>query len=50
MECRSVATHPAGDHVLIVAEVLAMQIRRDRPPLVFLRGGYHSAGPRLTCD
>ena len=50
MECRSVLTHPAGDHVLIVAEVLAMQVRRDRPPLVFLRGGYHSVGPRLTWD
>lgn len=50
MECRSVLTHPAGDHVLIVAEVLAIQVRRDRPPLVFLRGDYHSVGPRLTWD
>jgi flavin reductase (DIM6/NTAB) family NADH-FMN oxidoreductase RutF len=50
MECRSVLTHPAGDHVLIVAEVLAMQLRRDQPPLVFHRGDYHSIGPRLTWD
>ena len=42
LECRSVATQPAGDHTVVIGEVLATVIRRDSTPLVFYQGGYHA--------
>ncbi|TCO60573.1 flavin reductase family protein [Actinocrispum wychmicini] len=42
LECRSVATQPAGDHTLVIGEVLALRTSRDSTPLVFYRGGYHT--------
>jgi flavin reductase (DIM6/NTAB) family NADH-FMN oxidoreductase RutF len=37
IECRVVATHPAGDHVLFVGEVVGgSAIRPDAPPLLML--------------
>lgn len=44
LECRTVVTHPAGDHVLFIGEVVGMHVHRDAAPLVFHRGAYH-AGP-----
>ena len=39
LDCRLVAIHDAGDHVLCVGEIEAMQIN-EGDPLVFFRGGY----------
>ena len=39
LECRIVARHPAGDHVIVVGEVEAGQVRDGRP-LLYYRGGY----------
>ncbi|SNQ48855.1 DIM6/NTAB family protein [Frankia canadensis] len=40
-ECRTVATHPGGDHTLVIGEVVALDRRRDDAgPLVFYQGGY----------
>lgn len=47
LECRSVLTHPAGDHTLLIAEVLALLPRRDQNPLVFYRGRYHDVGSHV---
>lgn len=44
LECRTVISHPAGDHVLFIGEVVGMHLHRDAAPLVFHRGAYH-AGP-----
>jgi flavin reductase len=49
LECRTTATHPAGDHLLFIGEVLAMHIHRDTAPLVFHRGTYHT-GPDTPTD
>lgn len=39
-ECRTFALHPAGDHHLVLGEVLALQARpTDEPALVHYRGG-----------
>lgn len=39
-ECRTYALHPAGDHVLVVGEVLSLQARpTDDAALVHYRGG-----------
>lgn len=45
MECHSLTMQQAGDHVLVLAEVVSLAARRDTPPLIFYRGGYHQVGP-----
>lgn len=39
IECEVRATHPAGDHILYVGEIVALAVRPGRP-LVYHRGGY----------
>ena len=39
MQCRIVARHPAGDHVIVVGEVEEATISEGRP-LMYYRGGY----------
>ncbi len=40
MECRIRDEHDAGDHTIVVADVLAVAAAPDSQPLVFLRGRY----------
>lgn len=41
LECRTVATHPGGDHTILLGAVLDGAVTRaDVGPLVFYRGGY----------
>ncbi len=43
LECRSVAAHPAGDHVIVVGEVLGIVVPDTvGPALVHYRGRYGS--------
>jgi flavin reductase len=44
LECRSIHSQPAGDHTLLIGEVLSLRLHRDMAPLVFYRGRYHSIG------
>ncbi|MDH3594337.1 MAG: flavin reductase family protein [Rhodospirillales bacterium] len=39
-ECRVHARHPAGDHVILVGEVLGIASDGGGAPLAFFRGGY----------
>jgi flavin reductase (DIM6/NTAB) family NADH-FMN oxidoreductase RutF len=39
IECEVRASHPAGDHVLYVGEIVSLAVRSGRP-LVYHRGGY----------
>jgi len=39
LECRVTQSHTAGDHRVFIAEVLHTT-RSERPPLLFLQGGY----------
>ncbi len=39
MQCRVVARHPAGDHLIVVGEV-ELADARDARPLLYYRGGY----------
>ena len=39
MQCRIVARHPAGDHVILVGQVEQAGVR-DGNPLLYFRGGY----------
>lgn len=39
LDCRIVTRHAGGDHVIVIGEVLAGQVREGRP-LLYYRGGY----------
>lgn len=41
-ECSLEATHPGGDHVIIVGRVEAMHQRAEGEPLVFFSGAYRA--------
>ena len=43
LECRVVARHPAGDHVIVIGEVDSGAARHGRP-LLYYRGGYAQIG------
>jgi flavin reductase (DIM6/NTAB) family NADH-FMN oxidoreductase RutF len=45
LECRTATTHPAGDHILFIGEVLSLCPHRDTAPLVFHLGAYHAGPP-----
>ena len=45
IDCQLYAVHEAGDHFIAIGRVLALDIERPEPPLVFLRGGYGSILP-----
>ena len=40
LDCTLVASHEAGDHVIFVGEVQALDLAPDAEPLVFQGGGY----------
>ncbi|WP_016694361.1 flavin reductase family protein [Rhodococcus rhodochrous] len=40
IECRHFAEHEAGDHLIVIGEVQAMNALNDVPPLLFHRGAY----------
>ena len=44
LDCRLVATHDAGDHVIYVGEIVATVVR-DGEPLLFYRGSYGKFTP-----
>ncbi|MFG3496016.1 flavin reductase family protein [Streptomyces sp. NPDC047928] len=41
MECRYRDRVTAGDHVMVIGEVVGLGSREDRTPLIFLQGGFH---------
>jgi flavin reductase (DIM6/NTAB) family NADH-FMN oxidoreductase RutF len=43
LECRSVAEHAVGDHVLFVGEVVSVERGTPGPALVYREGGYASS-------
>lgn len=45
IDCRVVATHDAGDHVIHVGEVLAAEFDDAREPLLYYEAGYHKLSP-----
>jgi 3-hydroxy-9,10-secoandrosta-1,3,5(10)-triene-9,17-dione monooxygenase reductase component len=40
LECRKTAAHAAGDHTILVGEVLAAEARDEGLPLLYFRSGY----------
>jgi flavin reductase (DIM6/NTAB) family NADH-FMN oxidoreductase RutF len=46
MECRTVAVHPAGDHDIVVGEVLALDLARpDAEPLLYFASEFRALAP-----
>jgi flavin reductase len=49
LECRTVAVHPAGDHDIVVGEVLGLDVTRpDAEPLVYFSRHFHRLGEEPT--
>ena len=45
LECRTVAVHPAGDHDIVVGEVLALDLARpDAEPLLYYGSEFQTLG------
>jgi flavin reductase (DIM6/NTAB) family NADH-FMN oxidoreductase RutF len=44
LDCRVVAAHDAGDHVIYVGEVEAAEYADDREPLLYFDARYHRLG------
>ncbi|MGP3984860.1 flavin reductase family protein [Streptomyces sp. KR80] len=44
MECRYRNHVVAGDHLLIIGEVVGLGVNDSRSPLIFLQGGFHRIG------
>lgn len=44
LECRTHAVHDAGDHTLVVGEVLAASTPSEGSPLIYYNGAYRSLG------
>jgi flavin reductase (DIM6/NTAB) family NADH-FMN oxidoreductase RutF len=44
VECKVVASHPSGDHVLYVAEVVEVGLNREGTPLTLKEAGFKYAG------
>jgi 3-hydroxy-9,10-secoandrosta-1,3,5(10)-triene-9,17-dione monooxygenase reductase component len=42
LECSLNAEHDAGDHIIVVADVVAIEAASQKDPLVFFRGAYGS--------
>ncbi|MFY1632167.1 flavin reductase family protein [Solwaraspora sp. WMMB335] len=42
LECTPAAEHPAGDHSIVVADVLSIDSLRDQLPLVFCHRGFYT--------
>jgi 3-hydroxy-9,10-secoandrosta-1,3,5(10)-triene-9,17-dione monooxygenase reductase component len=45
LDCRIVAAHEAGDHVILVGEVEAAEADPTREPLLYYDGGYRRLAP-----
>jgi flavin reductase (DIM6/NTAB) family NADH-FMN oxidoreductase RutF len=44
LECRLWRHFEAGDHTVVIGEVVAAGVRERRPPLIFLHGRFQSLG------
>jgi flavin reductase (DIM6/NTAB) family NADH-FMN oxidoreductase RutF len=40
VDCSVIATHDAGDHVIVVGRVLDLGVEQEGKPLLFYRGGF----------
>jgi flavin reductase (DIM6/NTAB) family NADH-FMN oxidoreductase RutF len=40
LEARVYGRHEAGDHSIVVGEVVALEVLSETDPLIFYRGGY----------
>lgn len=47
IDCSINAEHAAGDHTIVVADVLALETAGDADPLVFFRGRFGTFAPAL---
>jgi len=44
IDCAISSVSDAGDHLIVLGDVLHLEVNRSTRPLVFFRGGYHTIG------
>jgi 3-hydroxy-9,10-secoandrosta-1,3,5(10)-triene-9,17-dione monooxygenase reductase component len=44
IDCSIASVSDAGDHVIVLGDVLHLEVNRSTRPLVLFRGGYHTIG------
>ena len=44
LDCRLVASHEAGDHIILIGEVVGLEVNPSVPPLLFHHGQYRQLG------
>jgi flavin reductase (DIM6/NTAB) family NADH-FMN oxidoreductase RutF len=50
LECEVEARHDAGDHLIVVGRVLALEVAERAEPLVFFRSHYRELAPLVALD
>jgi 3-hydroxy-9,10-secoandrosta-1,3,5(10)-triene-9,17-dione monooxygenase reductase component len=45
MDCRLHTVHEAGDHLIVIGEVLELEVKDGNEPLLFHGGGYRLLQP-----
>jgi flavin reductase len=50
LDCRVHTTHEAGDHIIVIGEVLAIGIDRSSRPLIFHHGAYRFLEADVAVD
>ena len=50
LDCRVQATYEAGDHIIVIGEVLAIGVDRRSRPLLFHHGGYRFLEADVNAD
>jgi len=47
LQCETISRHEAGDHMILVGQVIDAHINSDKPPLLYYSSGYHHLGDSI---
>lgn len=48
LECNRIARHDGGDHIILIGRVERLRFDKNRAPLLYVGGAYHSLGKELS--
>ena len=50
LDCRHAASHQAGDHIILIGEVVELSVDHERPPLLVHRSRYRRLAPQEATE